>query len=294
MKAPERPETRPIPPQWPQVAPGGVWTAATHPRRAGGAYTTHTWPTHQGRRPSQPRAESGAVRAPARPSRALDGRDTAPGDPWGRWTAAGAGGRRIVPHIGRYRPSSDHLQPHGAWWSWAAPGACLGIPKRGLGLCGPWTSGSRVPLSSGGRKKPPRSHGLSPQGAIAGTARAQWAGLRSVRCQGPPTRPLGWSKPAKSGLEALPRTPRLHERRQPGALSWVPSRGCCGRLARDHSPSNEHGDPPNRVGPGMGGARIAAAAQGDDPRLPRSTPCVLVVEGNISASALWRCCMCPL
>jgi len=80
-----------------------------------------------------------------------------------------------------------------------------------------------VPLSSGGRK-PPRSHGLSPQGAIAaGTARTQRAGLRSVRCQGPPIRPLSWSKPAKSGLGALPRTPRLHERRQPGALSWVQS-----------------------------------------------------------------------
>ena len=75
MKAPEGPETRPIPPQSPQVAPGGVWTAATHPRRAGGAYTTHTWP-HPPGPPTQPRAESGAVRAPARPSRALDGRGT--------------------------------------------------------------------------------------------------------------------------------------------------------------------------------------------------------------------------
>ena len=74
-----------------------------------------------------------------------------------------------------------------------------------------------------GSRKPPRSHGFSPQGAIAGTARAQRAGLRSVRCQGPPTRPLGWSKPTKSGLGALPRTPRLHERRQPGVLSWVQS-----------------------------------------------------------------------
>ena len=38
MKAPERPETRPIPPQRPRVAPGGVWTAATRPTRGWGVH----------------------------------------------------------------------------------------------------------------------------------------------------------------------------------------------------------------------------------------------------------------
>ena len=39
-----------------------------------------------------------------------------PGGPYGRWAAAAAGGRHLVPHIGRYRPMSAHLQPHG-WTS---------------------------------------------------------------------------------------------------------------------------------------------------------------------------------
>ena len=53
--------------------------------------------------------------------------------------------------------------------------------------------------------------------------------------------------------------------------------------ARDPSPPNAHGDAPSPVGPGAGGARVAAAAREEDPRLPRSTPRILVIEGNIGA-----------
>ena len=53
--------------------------------------------------------------------------------------------------------------------------------------------------------------------------------------------------------------------------------------ARDPSPPNEHGDAPSPVGPGAGGARITAAARADGPRLPRSAPRILVIEGNINA-----------
>ena len=52
---------------------------------------------------------------------------------------------------------------------------------------------------------------------------------------------------------------------------------------RDPSPPDEHGNAPSPVGPGVGGARVAAAARDDDPRLPRSKPCILVIEGNIGA-----------
>ena len=44
-----------------------------------------------------------------------------------------------------------------------------------------------------------------------------------------------------------------------------------------------HGDAPSPVGPGAGGARITAAARADGPRLPRSAPRILVIEGNINA-----------
>ena len=129
-----------------------------------------------------------------------------------------------------------------------------------------------MPLSSGGRK-PPRSHGLSPQGAIAGTARAQRAGLRSVRCQGPPIRPLGWSKPAKSGLGALPRTPRLHERRQLGALSWVQSGVLWAPIPRQTGGAWPQGTP--RAGGlrwGPGGAALRLTSADIDPRAPISSP----------------------
>ena len=52
---------------------------------------------------------------------------------------------------------------------------------------------------------------------------------------------------------------------------------------RDPLPPNERGDAPSPVGPGAGGARITAAARADGPRLPRSAPRILVIEGNINA-----------
>lgn len=59
--------------------------------------------------------------------------------------------------------------------------------------------------------------------------------------------------------------------------------------ARDPSPPNEHGDAPSPVGPGTGGARITAAAREEDPRLPRSTPRILVIEGDTAASGVVTC-----
>ena len=52
---------------------------------------------------------------------------------------------------------------------------------------------------------------------------------------------------------------------------------------RDPLPPNEHGNAPSPVSPGAGGARVAAAAREEDPRLPRSAPRILVIEGNIGA-----------
>ena len=58
---------------------------------------------------------------------------------------------------------------------------------------------------------------------VAHATRPQWAGHWAIRCQGTPIRPLDWSEPAQSVLGALPHTPSLHERRQPGAVSRAQS-----------------------------------------------------------------------
>ena len=96
---------------------------------------------------------------------------------------------------------------------------------------------------------------------------------RSVRCEGPPIRPLGWSKPAKSGLGALPRTPRLHERRQPGALSWVQSGVLWAPVWHQTGGAWPQGTP--RAGGlrrGPGGAALCLTSADIDPRAPISSP----------------------
>ena len=79
-----------------------------YPPQARGWSVHHPYVATPTRAATQPRAESGAVRAPARPSRALDGRGTAPGGPPG---PVCCGGGRGAPPCASHRPISALERP---------------------------------------------------------------------------------------------------------------------------------------------------------------------------------------
>ena len=103
--------------------------------------------------------------------------------------------------------------------------------------------------------------------------RPQWAGHWAIRCQGTPIRPLDWSEPAQSVLGALPHTASLHERRQPGALSWAESGVLWAPVWHQTGGAWPQGTP--RAGGlrrGPRGAALCITSADIDPRAPISSP----------------------
>ena len=76
-----------------------------------------------------------------------------------------------------------------------------------------------------------------------------------------------------TALGALPHTPRLHERRQPGALSWVQS-GVLWASARHQTGGAWPQGTPRAGGlrRGPGGAALCLTSADIDPRAPISSP----------------------
>ena len=103
--------------------------------------------------------------------------------------------------------------------------------------------------------------------------RPQWAGHWAIRCQETPSRPLGWSEPTQSVLGGAPHTPSLHERRQPGALSWVQPGVLWAPMPRQTGGTWPQGTPgAGGLRRGAGGAALCLTSADIDPRAPISSP----------------------